>query len=83
MFESFNPNPIGVGSIGQVYSAVFNNRKVAVKVRHPNIEKNIERDIDIVFTISRWLSKISSFFEAPITSDSLKKLLVNQLDFNV
>ena len=35
--------PIASGSIGQVYKGVLKNgKKVAIKVRHPNIRENIE-----------------------------------------
>lgn len=37
MFDSFNPDPIGVGSVGQVYQARYKGQKVAVKVRHPDV----------------------------------------------
>lgn len=40
-FDYINPKPIASGSISQVYEAQFRGQKVAVKVRHPNIEKNI------------------------------------------
>mgnify|MGYP006353854241 FL=1 len=40
-FDQINPVPVASGSISQVYEAVFRGKKVAVKVRHPNIEKNI------------------------------------------
>ena len=45
----------------------MNGKIVAVKVRHPDIGKNIELDIDLMFTFSRALSKLSKFFEVPIT----------------
>ena len=54
---------------------------VAVKVRHPNVGKNIERDIDLMFAFSRVLSKLSKMFEIPITEDSLKIILTSQLSF--
>lgn len=37
MFDDFNPIPIGVGSVGQVYKATYRGQKVAVKVRHPYV----------------------------------------------
>lgn len=50
-------------------------------MRHPDVGKNIERDIDLMFAFSRALSKLSKFFEVPITEDSLKKILSSQLSF--
>lgn len=62
MFDEFDHSPIASGSISQVYKAKLNGRKVALKVRHPNVEKNIERDIDILFFFSSIFSKISKHF---------------------
>lgn len=69
------------GSIGQVYRAKLKGKEVAVKVRHPNVGKNIERDIELMFAFCRALSKLSKFFEVPITEDSLKNILASQLSF--
>lgn len=62
MFEEFDPVPIASGSVSQVYSAKMNGKKVAVKVRHPNVGQNIRRDIDLMFGFSRFLSFFSKFF---------------------
>jgi predicted unusual protein kinase regulating ubiquinone biosynthesis (AarF/ABC1/UbiB family) len=53
---------VASGSISQVYKAKLKGKTVAVKVRHPNVGKNIERDIDLMFAFSRVLSKLSKFF---------------------
>lgn len=62
MFEEFNPIPIASGSVSQVYSARMNGKKVAVKVRHPEVGHNLSRDIDLMFAFSRFLSIFSKFF---------------------
>jgi aarF domain-containing kinase len=51
MFDSFEEYPIASGSIAQVYRAVYNKQKVAVKVRHPNVEMQIKMDFDIMNAI--------------------------------
>ena len=50
-------------------------KRVAVKVRHPMVDKNLVRDIDLMFKFSNFLSFFSKFFEVPVTSHSLKKIL--------
>jgi aarF domain-containing kinase len=35
IFSEFDPQPIASGSVSQVYKAVYQGKKVAVKVRHP------------------------------------------------
>lgn len=50
-------------------------------MRHPNVGKNIGRDVDLMFAFSHALSKLSKFFEVPITKESLKNILSSQLSF--
>ena len=53
-FYSINKKPIASGSIAQVYKAVLKDNKttVAVKVRHPNVEKLIELDFRLMALIA-------------------------------
>lgn len=67
MFDEFDPTPIASGSVSQVYSAKLNGKKVAVKVRHPEVGHNLSRDIDLMFAFSGFLSLFSKFFEIPVT----------------
>ena len=48
--------------MSQVYEASQKGQKIAVKVRHPNIEKNIEIDVSLVFAVSRFFSFFSKMF---------------------
>lgn len=83
IFGKFYDPPIASGSISQVYFAEYKGEKVAVKVRHPNIRSNIERDVNILFGISNFLAHISRAFEFPITKSTLIKTLTDQLDFRI
>jgi predicted unusual protein kinase regulating ubiquinone biosynthesis (AarF/ABC1/UbiB family) len=62
--------------VSQVYRAVYKGKKVAVKVRHPGVDKYIERDIDILFFLSYLSSFVSPAYEIPVTYSSLKKTLI-------
>ena len=75
--------PIASGSVSQVYKAVYKGRKVAVKVRHPEVDKYIQRDVNILFGISKFLSLFSKAYEIPVGENSLKKTLIDQIDFNI
>ena len=53
MFESFNEQPLASASIAQVHAAQLKDgKKVIVKVVRPNIERQIRRDIDLLYTIA-------------------------------
>lgn len=83
VFDSFEREPIASGSVSQVYQAVYKGQKVAVKVRHPGVEKNIERDLNLLFSFSHFFSLFSKRFEIPVGESSLKKTLIDQIDFNI
>ena len=59
IFEEFDPVPIASGSVSQVYQGKYKGKKVAVKVRHPNVDKHIERDVNLLFFFSYLASFIS------------------------
>ena len=67
--------------MSQVYKAKYKGRKVAVKVRHPEVDKYIERDINLMFFMSYLGSYISPVMEIPVGELSLKKTLTEQIDF--
>lgn len=67
--------------MSQVYKAKYRGKKVEVKVRHPGVDKYIERDINLMFYLSYIASFFSPALEVPVSQDSLKKTLTEQMDF--
>ncbi len=60
LFAEFDSEPLASASIAQVHAATLHEgHKVIVKVVRPNIEKTIQRDIDLLFTIARLARKYS------------------------
>jgi ubiquinone biosynthesis protein len=60
LFAEFDTQPLASASIAQVHPATLHEgQKVIVKVVRPNIEKTIQRDIDLLFTIARLARKYS------------------------
>lgn len=47
-FEWFEQKPIASGSIAQVYRAHYQGRDVVVKVCHPNIARDVDRDLQLL-----------------------------------
>ena len=47
-FSKFDTKPFAAASIGQVHLAYLkdSNKKVAVKIQYPGVEKSIRSDID-------------------------------------
>jgi len=58
IFSSFETAPVASASISQVHKAVLKDGSVvAVKVKRPNAEEIMERDMEIMFYIARLLEK--------------------------
>lgn len=55
IFDQFSSQPVASGSIAQVYKAVLNGQRVAVKVRHPGVEEQIQIDFVIMKAIAAFL----------------------------
>lgn len=76
--------PIASGSIGQVYKGVLKNgKKVAIKVRHPNIRENIEflcESINYVKDNIYSYGVVKNNF-VNFDLDGLDKYLLDQTDF--
>ncbi|AUV81954.1 hypothetical protein C2R22_10100 [Salinigranum rubrum] len=50
-FDEFDTDPISGASLGQVYTAVADGERVAVKVRRPGIVERVEADLRVVQTL--------------------------------
>lgn len=68
--------------MSQVYKAIYKGKKVAVKVRHPGVERHIQRDVNLMFFFSQVLSMFSKSFSLPVSEVSMKKTLMDQINFN-
>lgn len=53
MFAEFDPEPLAAGSLGQVHWARhFDGTPLAVKIRRPNVVREIERDLSLLFELA-------------------------------
>ncbi len=60
IFEFFDPDPLAAASIGQVHRArLKSGEKVIVKVQRPNLEKQMENDLEIIVDLARFIEKRS------------------------
>jgi aarF domain-containing kinase len=88
LFSSFDPVPVGSGSIGQCHVAVMRDsgRKVAVKVMHPNVVRDISRDIYLINLaarfVDRWVPAVD-YMCLPDSALAWTNHLAAQIDFRV
>ncbi len=61
LFTEFGVEPLASASIAQVHAArLHDGTEVIVKVARPGIEKAIQRDVDLLYTIARMARRYSS-----------------------
>ncbi len=60
LFKEFKEIPVAAASIAQVHEAItIDDKKVAVKVRRPNIEKQLAKEVEFFYFIA---NKIEKYF---------------------
>ncbi|NPE31658.1 AarF/ABC1/UbiB kinase family protein [Methanococcoides sp. SA1] len=82
-FDEFNKKPIASASIAQVYEAVLNGKRVAVKIARPNIIDLINVDLSIINDLKPLLARIGGFgsnFDIDSFLDEFKELLNKEVD---
>lgn len=58
LFLRFDREPLASASVAQVHTAALRDgREVVVKAIRPGIEAVIQQDIDLLFTIARWVER--------------------------
>jgi len=87
LFESFEREPLGTASLGQVHAAVLRgNRDVVVKVQRPNIRKLLADDLEFFRELATFLTKHT---DAGARVDmlgvimQLERALLDELDYRI
>src|SRR5688572_3008784 len=87
LFESFEREPLGTASLGQVHSATLRGgRDVVVKVQRPNIREILADDLDFFRELAGFLTKHT---EAGARVDmlgiiaQLERALLDELDYRI
>jgi ubiquinone biosynthesis protein len=85
LFESFDLMPLASASIAQVHAAVLHTgQKVVVKVRRPRIEKNIRRDLGLLYSVAdftaRFIPHGRRLKPREIVAE-FERTLIDELDF--
>lgn len=85
VFDDFDREPISGASLGQVYTAEYDDQRVAVKIRRPNIKPLVEADLRVV----RWsLPLIRRFvgggraFSLDNLADEFGKTIREEMDYD-
>ncbi|CRK87158.1 CLUMA_CG000967, isoform A [Clunio marinus] len=82
LFDSFDPEPLGVASLAQVHRATLKNGKeVAVKVQHHYVRGNAKVDMHTMEYCIKIMGWLFSDFKFQWLVDESKKNLPIELDF--
>ncbi|WP_319506399.1 lipopolysaccharide core heptose(II) kinase RfaY [uncultured Methanolobus sp.] len=85
IFDEFNTEPLACASIAQVYKAVLNGKKVAVKITRPNLIDTINLDLAILDDLKSVIVKIIGFgsnFDIDAFLYEFRDLLNRELDLS-
>jgi predicted unusual protein kinase regulating ubiquinone biosynthesis (AarF/ABC1/UbiB family) len=87
LFETFDDEPIGTASLGQVHAATLRDgRQVVVKVQRPNIRAQLADEIEYFRELARFLT---AHTEAGLRVDmvgiikQLERALADELDYRI
>ncbi|MFQ3320635.1 MAG: putative unusual protein kinase regulating ubiquinone biosynthesis (AarF/ABC1/UbiB family) [Natronomonas sp.] len=85
VFDEFDTDAISGASLGQVYIAEHEGRKVAVKIRRPGIEKLVETDLRVVRwslpILMRFVDQARSF-SLETLADEFEKTIREEMDYD-
>ncbi len=86
-FSSFDEAPVASASIAQVhYATLHDGTEVAVKVRRPGIEKVVDADIAVMYTVARLLYRhipASRRYRPVEVVDEFSRVIHNELDMTI
>ena len=79
-FERFERRPLASGSIAQVHEAIYQGRRVAVKVRHPGIVQRVRDDLELLRTIVELGRRANNHHCRVIDVDRVMREMLAQCD---
>ncbi|MHB9033685.1 MAG: ABC1 kinase family protein, partial [Anaerolineae bacterium] len=87
LFASFEEEPIGSASIGQVHRAtLLDGTPVAVKVQRPGVDSVVEADLALLLTQTRFLQAHSDFlarYHIHALAEEFAQALRDELDYSL
>jgi ubiquinone biosynthesis protein len=85
LFESFDPEPLGSASLGQVHAAILRDgRSVVVKIQRPNLREQLAEEIEFFRELATFLTEHTSAgarVDLIGVVQQLERALVDELDY--
>ena len=83
VFDSFDPVPIAAASIGQVYLADYEGRRVAVKVQYPGVATAVRADMQNLGLILRLVKGIAPGLDIKALGAEIRERIEEELDYEL
>jgi predicted unusual protein kinase regulating ubiquinone biosynthesis (AarF/ABC1/UbiB family) len=84
IFASFDEEPIGAASIGQVYRArLHDGRELAVKVQYPGIDRAVRADLKNLGLVMRALKLITPDADLTGAAEEIRERISEELDYEL
>jgi predicted unusual protein kinase regulating ubiquinone biosynthesis (AarF/ABC1/UbiB family) len=83
VFESFDPVPVAAASIGQVYTARYEGREVAVKVQYPGVAAAVRADLQNLGMILRLMKSIAPGLDPKELGTEIRGRIEEELDYEL
>lgn len=84
IFEEFSKEPIASASIGQVHTAYLNNKYVAIKIQHKDVEEKVKSDLKIMHILAQKINNnVSALYSynLPGLVDVFERDMKKELDY--
>jgi ubiquinone biosynthesis protein len=84
LFANFVPQAIAAGSIGQVHLANLpNGQEVVVKIQHPNIDKQIKTDMEILTAVAQLAEQFEELknYQPTMLISQWRRVITAELNF--
>ena len=85
LFDSFDPDPIGTASLGQVHAATLRGgREVVVKVQRPHVKQALAEDIEFFHELASFMAShtsVGSRIDVLGVIQQLERALAEELDY--
>jgi predicted unusual protein kinase regulating ubiquinone biosynthesis (AarF/ABC1/UbiB family) len=87
LFESFDPEPLGTASLGQVHAAALRGgREVIVKVQRPNIRASLADDLAFFHELAEFMAshtEVGARVDVIGVIQQLERALADELDYRI
>jgi ubiquinone biosynthesis protein len=87
LFESFDPEPLGTASLGQVHAAELRGgREVIVKVQRPNIRASLADDLEFFHELASFMAAhtgMGARVDVIGVIEQLERALADELDYRI